>query len=42
MPAVQLHDIVTEDDVEAVILRRGPGQDRDVGSMIGARIGGRA
>jgi diamine N-acetyltransferase len=35
MPAVQLHDIVTEDDVEAVMgLRRGPGQDRYLGSMI--------
>jgi diamine N-acetyltransferase len=35
MPAVQLRDIVTEDDVEAVMgLRRGPGQDRYLGSMI--------
>jgi diamine N-acetyltransferase len=35
MPAVQLRDIVTEDDVEAVMgLRRGPGQDRYLGSMV--------
>jgi diamine N-acetyltransferase len=35
MPAVHLRDIVTEDDVEAVMgLRRGPGQDRYLGSMI--------
>ncbi len=35
MPAVQLRDIVTEDDVEAVMgLRRGPGQERYLGSMI--------
>ena len=35
MPTVQLHDIVTEDDVEAVMgLRRGPGQERYLGSMI--------
>jgi diamine N-acetyltransferase len=35
MAAVQLRDIVTEDDVEAVMgLRRGPGQDRYLGSMI--------
>ena len=35
MPAVQLDDIVTEDDIEAVMgLRRGPGQDRYLGSMI--------
>ena len=35
MPTVQLRDIVTEDDVEAVMgLRRGPGQDRYLGSMI--------
>jgi diamine N-acetyltransferase len=35
MPRVQLRDIVTEDDVEAVMgLRRGPGQDRYLGSMI--------
>jgi len=35
MPAVELRDIVTEDDVEAVMgLRRGPGQDRYLGSMI--------
>jgi diamine N-acetyltransferase len=35
MPAVQLRDIVTEDDVEAVMgLRRGPGQDRYLGSRI--------
>jgi diamine N-acetyltransferase len=35
MATVQLHDIVTEDDVEAVMgLRRGPGQDRYLGSMI--------
>ena len=32
---VQLHDIVTEDDVEAVMgLRRGLGQDRYLGMMI--------
>jgi diamine N-acetyltransferase len=32
---VQLRDIVTEDDVEAVMgLRRGPGQDRYLGPMI--------
>jgi diamine N-acetyltransferase len=32
---VELRDIVTEDDVEAVMgLRRGPGQDRYLGSMI--------
>ena len=35
MPAVELRDIVSEDDVEAVMgLRRGPGQDRYLGSMI--------
>ena len=35
MPAVELRDIVSEDDVEAVMgLRRGPGQDRFLGSMI--------
>ncbi len=35
MPSVELRDIVTEDDVEAVMgLRRGPGQDRYLGSMI--------
>ena len=35
MPAVQLRDIVTEDDVQAVMgIRRGPGKDRYVGSMI--------
>jgi diamine N-acetyltransferase len=35
MASVQLHDIVSEDDVEAVMgLRRGPGQDRYLGSMI--------
>ena len=35
MARVQLHDIVGEDDVEAVVgLRRGPGQDRYLGSMI--------
>ena len=35
MTAVTLRDIVTEDDVEAVMgLRRGPGQDRYLGSMI--------
>jgi diamine N-acetyltransferase len=35
MPAVRLRDIVTEDDVEAVMgLRRGPGQDRYLGRMI--------
>jgi diamine N-acetyltransferase len=32
---VELRDIATEDDVEAVMgLRRGPGQDRYLGSMI--------
>ena len=36
MAMVQLHDIVTEDDVEAVMgLRRGPGQERYLGTMIG-------
>ncbi|HEX2754066.1 MAG TPA: GNAT family N-acetyltransferase [Candidatus Limnocylindrales bacterium] len=35
MPTVELRDIVTEDDVEAVMgLRRGPGQERHLGSMI--------
>jgi diamine N-acetyltransferase len=35
MPNVELRDIVTEDDVEAVMgLRRGPGQERFLGSMI--------
>jgi hypothetical protein len=35
MAAVLLQDIVSEDDVEAVMgLRRGPGQDRHLGSMI--------
>ena len=35
MAVVQLRDIVTEDDVEAVMgLRRGPGQDGYLGSMI--------
>jgi diamine N-acetyltransferase len=35
MPTVELRDIETEDDVEAVMgLRRGPGQDRYLGSMI--------
>ena len=35
MVTVQLRDIVTEDDVEAVMgLRRGPGQERYLGSMI--------
>ncbi|HYX10675.1 MAG TPA: GNAT family N-acetyltransferase [Candidatus Acidoferrum sp.] len=35
MARIQLHDIVGEDDVEAVVgLRRGPGQDRYLGSMI--------
>jgi diamine N-acetyltransferase len=35
MATVQLHDIVTEDDVEAVMsLRRGPGQGVYLGSMI--------
>jgi diamine N-acetyltransferase len=35
MATVQLHDIVTEDDVEAVMgLRRGPGQERYFGAMI--------
>jgi diamine N-acetyltransferase len=35
MPTVQLRDIETENDVEAVMgLRRGPGRDRYIGSMI--------
>ena len=35
MVAVELRDIVTEDDFAAVFtLRRGPGQDRYLGSMI--------
>lgn len=35
MAVVELRDIVTEDDVQAVMgLRRGPGQDRYLGSMI--------
>jgi diamine N-acetyltransferase len=35
MATVQLHDIVSEDDVEAVMgLRRGPGQERYLGMMI--------
>jgi diamine N-acetyltransferase len=35
MPRVELRDIVSEDDVEAVMgLRRGPGQDRYLGSML--------
>ena len=35
MATVQLRDIVTEEDVEAVMgLRRGPGQDRYLGTMI--------
>jgi len=35
MPRVELRDIVTEDDVEAVMgLRRGPGRDRYIGPMI--------
>ena len=35
MPTVQLRDIETEDDVEAVMgLRRGPDRDRYIGSMI--------
>ena len=35
MATVQLRDIVTEDDDEAVMgLRRGPGQERYLGSMI--------
>jgi diamine N-acetyltransferase len=35
MAAVELRDIATEDDVEAVMgLRRGPGQERYLGSMI--------
>ena len=34
MPAVQLHDIVTAEDRAAVLaLRRGPGQERYLGSM---------
>jgi diamine N-acetyltransferase len=36
MATVELRDIVTEDDYEAVMgLRRGPGQDRYLGMMIG-------
>jgi diamine N-acetyltransferase len=36
MPAVQLRDLVTEDDDEAVMgLRRGPGQERYLGRMVG-------
>jgi diamine N-acetyltransferase len=35
MPTVQLRDIVTEDDVEAVMgIRRGAGKERYIGSMI--------
>ncbi|HEX5824409.1 MAG TPA: GNAT family N-acetyltransferase [Candidatus Limnocylindrales bacterium] len=35
MPVVQLRDLVTEDDDEAVMgLRRGPGQERYLGRMI--------
>ncbi len=35
MTAIVLRDIVTDDDYEAVFsLRRGPGQDRHLGSMI--------
>ncbi len=35
MATVELRDIVTEDDVEAVMgLRRGPGQERYLGSMV--------
>ena len=35
MPAVQLGEIVTEDEVDAVMaLVGGPGEDRDLGSMI--------
>jgi diamine N-acetyltransferase len=35
MPVVQLRDLVTEDDDEAVMgLRRGPGQERYLGPMI--------
>jgi diamine N-acetyltransferase len=35
MTAVELRDIVSEDEVEAVMgLRRGPGQDHYLGSMI--------
>jgi len=35
MAVVELRDIVTEDDVEAVMgLRRGPGQERYLGRMI--------
>jgi diamine N-acetyltransferase len=35
MTAVELRDIVSEDDVEAVMgLRRGPGQERYLGSML--------
>ena len=35
MPPVDLRDIVSEDEVEAVMgLRRGPGQDRYLGTMI--------
>jgi diamine N-acetyltransferase len=35
MPVVQLRDLITEDDDEAVMgLRRGPGQERYLGPMI--------
>jgi hypothetical protein len=35
MPPVQLRETATEDDVEAVMgVRRGPGQDRYLGSKI--------
>lgn len=35
MAAVELRDIVTEDDIEAVMgLRRGPGQERYLGMMV--------
>ena len=34
MPGVELRDIVTEEDREAVLgLERGPGQERYLGSM---------
>jgi len=36
MPVVKLRDLVTEDDDEAVMaLRRGPGQERYLGRMVG-------
>jgi hypothetical protein len=35
MPTVQLGEIATEDEIATVMgLRRGPGRDHDLGSMI--------